>query len=349
MESVDQQLRQQKENYEHMTEGELCSLAEDAYDLTEIAREALQAVLSERGIAVRLKLEPPPPAERPEDDEGLTILALHGWPANAEQARLTMGALSAAGIPSFLGPDNVMHLEEFRGRFDGTVSLKIRDVDQKRASVALRARSGNNTEEEPEEEKAEVVLEGRDSELRDPPAPPPAEPPEDDEGLINLSWRGGWPCNAEHARLTMGALSAVGIPSFLGPDNVMHLEEFRGRFDGPVSLKIRDVDRKHAFIALDRAMDAAWWDNDKENEKDPDEEKDYAILCPKCRSAKVVMEGPDTDLSESPPRDKFQWSCDACGYQWVDEGIVQEVPGGQSWPGEEFPSRDGDSSERDPK
>jgi hypothetical protein len=234
MESVDQQLRQQKENYEHMTEGELCALAEEAYDLTEIAREALQAVLSERGIAVRLKLEPPAP---------------------------------------------------------------------------LRA-----------------------------------EPPEDDEGLINFRWH--W--NAENARLTMGALSAAGIPSFLGPDNVMHLEEFRGRFNGPVSLKIRDVDRNRALIALSRAAAAGWWDNDKEEE--PEEEKDYAILCPKCRSAKVVLEGRDTDdLAKSPPRDKLQWSCDACGHQWEDEGIVQEVAGGQSWPGEEFPSRDKDSSKWDPK
>jgi hypothetical protein len=352
MESADQQFRQQKENYEHMTVGELCALAGEAYNLTDIGREALQAVIAERGIAVRLTLEPPPPAERPKDDEGLTILALHGWPANTEQARMTMGALSSAGIPSFLGPDNVMHLEEFQGRFDGTVNLKIRDVDQKRAFHALRSLSGDNTEEDPDQEMDYAFLspkrhlvEGRDLELRERPAPPSAKSPEDGEGLINLGWRGGWPSDAERARLTMGALSSAGIPSFLGPDNVMHLEEFRGRFDGPVSLKIRDVDRKRAFIALDRAADASRRNSNKEKEEDPDEEKDYAILCPKCRSAMVVLEGPDTDLSESPPRDKFQWRCDACGYRWVDDGIVQEVPGGQAWPGEEFPSRDRDSSE----
>jgi hypothetical protein len=219
-----------------MTEDELCALAEEAYDLTEVAREALQAVITERGFTVRLKLAPP--------------------------------------------------------------------------------------------------------------APLSAEPPEDDEGLINIGYR-GWPADAENARLTMGALSAAGIPSFLGPDNVMHLEEFRGRFNGPVSLKIRDVDRNRALIALDRAADAGWWDNDKEKDDDPDEEKDYAILCPKCRSAKVVLEGRDTDdLAKSPPRDKLRWNCDACGHQWEDEGIVQEVAGGQSWPGEEFPPP---SEEWDPK
>jgi hypothetical protein len=226
MESADQQLRQQKENYEHMTEGELYALADEAYDLTEIAREALQAVITERGFTVRLKLEP----------------------------------------------------------------------------ALLRA-----------------------------------EPPEDDEGLINFQW----PDNADHAWRWMKVLTAAGIPSFLGPDNVMHLEEFQGRFDGPVSLKIRDVDRHRAYAAVARAR-ARWGDDD------PHDGKDYAILCPKCHSAKIVLKGRDSMLAEPPPTAKFLWSCDACGHQWVDEGITQEAAGGQSWPGEEFPSRDKDSS-KDPK
>lgn len=224
MESVDQQLRQTKEHYARMTEGELCALAEDAYDLTEIGREALQAIITERGFTFRLKLEPPaPPSAEPPDDEGLINFR---WPENVDEAWRWMGTLSAAGIPSFIGPDNVMHLEEFRREFDGPVSLKIREGDQERAIAAVRA---------------------------------------------------------AHARTN------------------------------------RDDDTK----------------------EDPEEEKDYAILCPKCRSAKVVLEGRDTDdLVKSPPRDKLQWICDACGHQWEDEGIVQEVAGGQSWPGEEFPSRD---------
>jgi DNA-directed RNA polymerase subunit M/transcription elongation factor TFIIS len=233
MESVEQ-FRQLKENYEHMTEGELCAVAENAYDLTHIARQALQAVITERGFDVRLDLEPP--------------------------------------------------------------------------------------------------------------APPPAEPPEDDEGLISFSW----PDNADHAWRWMKVLTAAKVPSFLGPDNVMHLEEFQGKFDGPVSLKVRevDLDRAHDAVARARAKARA---NGNNEEKEPEDEKDYAILCPKCRSAKVVLKGRDTGLAAPPPTAKFRWRCDACGYRWVDDGIVQEVAGGQSWPGEEFPSRDEDSSEWNPK
>ena len=230
MESVDQQLQQLKESYEHMTEDELGAVAEDAYDLTDIAREALQAVITEKGIAVRLKLEPPAPL-----------------------------------------------------------------------------------------------------------------PPEDDEGLINFSW----PDNAEDAWRWMRVLTAARIPSFLGPDNVMHLEEFQGRFDGPVSLKIRNVDRKRAYAAVKRAYARAranGW------EKEPEDEKDYAVLCPKCHSVKVVLEGRDLKLADPSLAVKFQWSCDACGHQWEDEGILQEAAGGQAWPGEEFPSHDEKpSEERNPK
>jgi DNA-directed RNA polymerase subunit M/transcription elongation factor TFIIS len=206
MKSVDQQWQQLKENYTHMTEGELCALAEDAYDLTEIAREALQAVLSQRGIAVRLKLEPTP--------------------------------------------------------------------------------SGS----------------------------PHAEPPEED--LVVFSW----PWSAEDAGRTMETLAAAGIPSFL-------------------SLEVRADDVKRAQAALDAAAD----DDDQE------EEKDYAILCPKCRSAAVVLKGRDTDLADHVPTAKFQWSCDACRYQWVDDDITQEAAGGQSWPGEEFSSRRGPFRRVDPK
>jgi len=224
MESVDQQLRQQKENYEHMTEGELCALAEDAYDLTEIAREALQAVITERGFGVRLNLERPVP-------------------------RL-------------------------------------------------------------------------------------AEPPEDDEGLVNFQW----PDNADHAWRWMKCLTAAGIPSFLGPNNVMHLEEFQGKFDGPVSLKIRDVDRNRAAAAVARAWELADLARTKAdgNKEEPEEEKDFAILCPKCHSAEVVLEGRDSELAEPPPTAKFQWRCDACGHQWSDEGLEQEVlPGQEEGSGEQ--------------
>jgi DNA-directed RNA polymerase subunit M/transcription elongation factor TFIIS len=187
MESVDQQFRQLKEKYEHMTEGELNALAEKAYDLTEIAREALQAVIMEKGVDVRLKIDPLAPL--PPEDEDLVVFR---WELNIEEAGHTMKTLAAAGIPSFL------------------------------------------------------------------------------------------------------------------------------------SLEVRADDVKRAHAAMDREVDA------EIEEDDPEENKEFAILCPKCHSAKVVLKGRTSTLEASPRGVKYQWSCDACGHQWVDDGWVQEVAGGQS-------------------
>jgi DNA-directed RNA polymerase subunit M/transcription elongation factor TFIIS len=205
MESADQKFRQQKENYEHMSEGELCALAEDAYDLTEIAREALQVVIMEKGLDISIKMDPLALPPKYED------LVIFGWPRGAEAAGRTMKILAAAGIPSFL-------------------TLEVR------------------------------------------------------------------------------------------PD---------------------DVNRAHA--ALERAYEEM---DKEENAKDDLEKTNYAILCPKCHSAKVILQARTATLEANPFGIKYQWICDACGHQWVDDGITQEAAGGQSWPGEEFPSRDEDAFEK---
>jgi DNA-directed RNA polymerase subunit RPC12/RpoP len=97
---------------------------------------------------------------------------------------------------------------------------------------------------------------------------------------------------------------------------------------------------------MKRAIDEEF----KAEDDDPEEKKEFAILCPKCHSAKVVMEGRELDLKEPELAAKFEWRCETCGHQWEDKGLVQEVAGGQSWPGEEFPSHDEKSSEElDPK
>ena len=200
MSSVDQQWQQLKENYTRMTKEELAAIAKKAYNLTEIAREALQSVIMEKGLDLQLTMDP-------------------------------LAAL----------------------------------------------------------------------------------PPEDDDVVVFR-----WETNITEAEHTMKILAAAGIPCFL-------------------NLEVRAGDVKRANAALERAID-------EEMEVDPDD-KECAILCPKCRSAKVVLKGRTSTLETSPCGIKYQWICDACGHQWMDSGWVQEVAGGQSWPGEEFPSRDKDSSE----
>jgi len=150
MESVEQQWQQLKERYAQMTEGELAALAEDGSDLTDVAQEALQAVIAERGLDIQLKMEPPAQLRgHPPENEVYVPL---GWPENAEQAGLVMEVLTAAGISSFL-------------------NVEVLEGDLKRAHAALAdAFEDEDTEEEndyavlcPKCRSGAVVLEERDS------------------------------------------------------------------------------------------------------------------------------------------------------------------------------------------
>jgi len=200
----EQQWRQLKENYARMTEDELCAIAEDAYELTDVAREALKSVITERALDLRLNTEPPPPTvELPENAEMMSFSLLY----SVDGARRAQNILQAAGILSYLGPEYVRNVDDFKGSFERGVELQIRSVDQLRAGMAFR-QAGL---QEPEE---------------------------------------------------------------------------------------------------------------------PQENQNFAVLCPNCHSEEIVFQGCDAENPKQSPMDSnYNWSCDACGYQWKDDGIEQEVTG----------------------
>jgi DNA-directed RNA polymerase subunit M/transcription elongation factor TFIIS len=107
-------------------------------------------------------------------------------------------------------------------------------------------------------------------------------------------------------------LSNNGVPSFLGPENVESVEDFRGSFERGVDIKVREVDSGRAHAALRNIPSS-----------DPvDEIVEYIARCPKCHSDEIVFLSLDENATES--RDaQFNWSCDACGYKWKDDGIEQ--------------------------
>lgn len=66
----------------------------------------------------------------------------------------------------------------------------------------------------------------------------------------------------------------------------------------------------------------------------PEDDISFNVLCPECHSPEIVFQGRQTEATDNPetakdmleenssPADaKFNWSCDACGYQWQDDGI----------------------------
>jgi DNA-directed RNA polymerase subunit M/transcription elongation factor TFIIS len=52
---------------------------------------------------------------------------------------------------------------------------------------------------------------------------------------------------------------------------------------------------------------------------------DYVPRCPKCHSTEIVLQNLDSTPGSNRAFDStFNWSCDACGHRWKDDGIEQE-------------------------
>jgi DNA-directed RNA polymerase subunit M/transcription elongation factor TFIIS len=61
--------------------------------------------------------------------------------------------------------------------------------------------------------------------------------------------------------------------------------------------------------------------------KQTEEELDEVMVrCPRCHSDEVVFDELDGDLpkTEKDSSPKFKWTCDSCGNQWEDDGIVKD-------------------------
>jgi hypothetical protein len=189
MESADRQFRLAKEHYASLTEDEIGALADDAYNLTETGREALAAVISERGLDLKLKTVPaaPPshlgPCDRLDIDD--SELVSYGWAMDEETLKNWNAWLTWAGTACFIGPDKVLEPEDYKGSFADGVNVKIRRVDEQRTAATItrglreiREKTGEQPEDQhgyeircPQCNSAEVVFEGRDCE--DSTNPPP--------------------------------------------------------------------------------------------------------------------------------------------------------------------------------
>ncbi len=165
--------------------------------------------------------------------------------------------------------------------------------------------------------QAEIRARGLHIQLRSAPAPSESDPvtndfdPSDlDLVVVNRVW------DLAEARQIKGILDDAGIPSYLGPDNVDNLDMFKGKFDGGVDVKARYVDNQRALQAISRS-----------SPPDSNVQTDYVPRCPKCHSPEIVFQSLDSGsatTSNSAFDSSFNWSCDACGQRWKDDGIKRE-------------------------
>ncbi len=152
----EQERRRLAEFYSQQMDGELEQVAEQAYELTDIARDALRIELSRRGLAKDLVELPPVipdpaalpsdlPQAEPQPDEFsspdgelelrrmVTIRQIRDLP----EALLAKGSLESAGIEAVLTDDNIIRLDWFWSNLMGGIKLKVAPEDVEVANEIL--------------------------------------------------------------------------------------------------------------------------------------------------------------------------------------------------------------------
>lgn len=103
----------------------------------------------------------------------------------------------------------------------------------------------------------------------------------------------------EEAQRVKHLLNDAGIPCFWGPNHMDDPDE------AALSMQVRSDEAARVRAGL------------KELTRDETEDvSEFSFACPKCQSPDIVFQ--DLDATS-----KFNWSCDACGHQWVDDGVEQ--------------------------
>jgi DNA-directed RNA polymerase subunit M/transcription elongation factor TFIIS len=116
-------------------------------------------------------------------------------------------------------------------------------------------------------------------------------------------------------------LDDAGIPFFMGKENATGVDRVTSNFSNGVSVQIMQIGMPWARQAMQR-----YEPEDDPTPKEKEEPGELMVRCPQCHSAEVVFEGltsaPETATDES--SQKYQWTCDSCGYHWLDDGVEKE-------------------------
>jgi hypothetical protein len=120
--------------YAAMSDGELESIAQEAHELTDIARQALQEERDRRQAEDPADDGISKPLEDEADWEDTVVIKQF---RDLPEALLAKGALDSAGLESFLADDNMVRMDWFYSNLVGGVKLCVRPNDADVASDLL--------------------------------------------------------------------------------------------------------------------------------------------------------------------------------------------------------------------
>ncbi len=117
--------------YSAMSDEELGQIAASGDELSDAAREALQAEVAKRGL--KMEIGPLRGEDVVEFKETVTLRQFRDLP----EALLAKGSLESAGIQAYLVDDNMIRMDWFISNLLGGIKLKVRAEDAEAASEIL--------------------------------------------------------------------------------------------------------------------------------------------------------------------------------------------------------------------
>lgn len=200
--------------------------------------------------------------------------------------------------------------EHYRGLTDGELLALARQA----SSLTVEAQQVLRNEMEARQLKA--------------PPPPPDEPPApvvepdpdspyaEDRELVEICrvW------SLTDALQVQRLLDVAGIPFFMGKERATGVETGTFNFTEGIPVRVMRIGVPWAWQAL-RNYEPA-----DEPQEEQQEWKEIPMTCPKCGSTDIIFERltPKPRTRKDMESAKFEWSCDACGHQWTDDGVVKE-------------------------
>jgi hypothetical protein len=170
-----------------------------------------------------------------------------------------------------------------------------------------------------QESKGQGLKEFRDSDGDDSPDAGSSDddPYDEDRKLVELCtvW------SLRDALKVQTLLDAAGIPFFRGKEKATGVDEVTSNFLNEVAVQIMRIGMPWAIQAMQ------YYDpEDDRTPKETAQAGELTVRCPQCNSAEVVFEGGTSTLvvATDDSSQKYQWSCDSCGYPWEDDGVAKE-------------------------
>ncbi len=137
------------------------------------------------------------------------------------------------------------------------------------------------------------------------------DPAQFDDSLADL-WRAK---DIPEAKFVKGILDSAGIASAVVSDDVQSGGFPEADSAGEAIIRVAKSDLNRALKAIGPYFP-----------QDPPDVKEYVVRCPKCDSRDIVLQAVDLESAKSAvANSKFNWTCDACGHQWKDDGIAEDV------------------------